>query len=286
MAEMKPAPIRQSELHGRLVIDLETTEELGRLSHFLVDVKTHQVEGFICRQGLLGQTQQSVPWVALSSIGQDSVLVQHPEGMLTERFEQAQTLNRQEIWADSGNHVGQLADYCIDLETGAITQYLFTAPGWQGMAEGLYSFSPAAIVSAGKRRLMVRQSALEEAAQFLPGVTDRLAGALQHDFEQTRDDLQRLTGNTQDMADQVQTQTQKLAEQARSQVGQIFGQVKQRSKKLRSRVNDGFADAAANLQAAPGKRLEDTSGTTIDVNSEPVWPEADVGSESPQDPSA
>ncbi|MBE7380879.1 MAG: PRC-barrel domain-containing protein [Leptolyngbya sp. SIO1E4] len=273
MSETDVTSIRQSELHNRLVIDIETTEELGKLSQFLVDVKNHQLEGFVCRSGLLGRERTPILWVQIESIGQDSILVRRSGGIITERFDEAVVIDKQAVWTDTGNNVGALVDYCIELETGAITQYLFTAPGWQGFTDGLYLFQPAAVVSVGKKRMMVRQSTLEQAPQFIPGVQDRVAQALQEDLERTRQDMQGAMNSTQAMADQVQQQTQKLTGQARSQFGRMFGQVKQQSKKLRSQVNDRFADAAANLQNQQPGRIEEASSTTIDIDSEEVWPE-------------
>ncbi|NER78149.1 MAG: hypothetical protein F6K42_00955 [Leptolyngbya sp. SIO1D8] len=274
MAAADATNIRQSELQGRLVIDIETTEELGQLTHFLVDVKNHQLEGFICRSGLLGRERTPVMWVQVESIGQDSILVRQNGGVITERFDEALILEKQAVWTDAGNNIGTLVDYCFNLQTGAVTQYLFTAPGWQGLTDGLYTFQPEAVVSAGKKRVMARQMDLENAPQFVPGVPDRLAGAFQQDFDQTRQDMQKVVNSTQEVAEQVQQQTQKLAEQARSQFGQVFGNVKRRGKKLRSQVNDRVADVAANLQD-PKSKNRGISGTTIDVDSEAVWPEED-----------
>ena len=274
MAEADQTPIRQSQLHNRLVIDIETTEELGSLAQFLVDVKNHQLEGFLCKKGLLGLETTPVMWVQVESIGQDSILVRRSTQVISERLDEAVALEKQEVWADSGNRVGQLADYCLDLPTGAITQYLFTAPGWQGLTDGLYTFQPEAVVSMGKKRMMVSQTALANAPQFVPGVQDRLVDALQQDAAQTRQDVREVVDSTREVADQVQAQAKKMTEQARSQFGQVFGQVKQRSRKLRSQVNDRFADAASNLQS-PAERQKQVPGNTIDVDSEEIWPDED-----------
>lgn len=267
--------IRQSQLHGQLVIDLDTTEELGRLAQFLVDVKHHQVEGFLCKKGVLGFEKVPVMWVHVESIGQDSILVRRSGNVVSERIDEAIALEQQAVWSDSGDLVGKIADYCINPRTGAITQYVFTAPGWQGLTDGLHSFQPEAVVSAGRKRIMVRQAALVEAPQFVPGVQDRVTDAWQSDVTQTRQDLQGAVDSTREVADQVQEQAKKLTEQAKSQFGQMFGQAKQRSKQLRSQVNDRFADAASNFQKPePGQR-DRMSGTTIDVDSEEIWPEED-----------
>jgi len=273
MTEAAQTSIRQSQLHHRLVIDLETTEEVGHVSHFLVDAKNHQVEGFVCKQGLLGFETVPVMWVQLESVGQDSILVRRSGTVISERLDAAIALDKQAVWSDAGDQVGQLVDYCLDLSTGAITQYLFTAPGWQGLTEGIYTFTPAAVVSTGKKRIMVRQAALEQAAKFVPGVQDRVKEAWQQDIGRTRQDVQGAINNSREVAEQVQTQAQKLTEQARSQFGQVFGQVKKRSKHLRSQVNDRFADAASNFGNDRKADHRQVSGHTIDVDSEEIWPD-------------
>ncbi|MGF1523552.1 MAG: hypothetical protein ACFBSF_14645 [Leptolyngbyaceae cyanobacterium] len=273
MAETDATPIRQSELHDRLVIDIETTEELGNLAHFLVDVRNHQLEGFVCRSGFLGRDKTPVMWVQVESVGQDSILVRRSGSAITSRFDEALIIDGQAVWSDAGNTVGHLADYCIDLQTGAITRYVFTAPGWQGFTDGLYSFEPAAVVSAGQKRMMVREAALENAPQFVPGVQERVAEVLQQDVEQTREDVQGAVDGTRAVAEDVQQRAQKLTEQARSQFGQLFGEAKRRSRRLRNQVNDSVADITANLQDRSQGKAEQIPGTTIDVESEAVWPE-------------
>ncbi len=275
MTEDGQTPIRQSQLQQQLVLDLVTTEELGRLSHFLVDVKQHQVEGFVCKKGLLSFETIPVMWVQVESVGQDSILVRYADSAISQRLDAAIALEQQTIWSDTGNEVGKLVDYCIDLSTGAITQYLFTAPGWQGFTDGLYTFAPTAVVSAGKKRIMVRQAALAQAKQFIPGVQERVQQAWQQDVARTRQDVQGAIDSTREVAEQVQNQAQKLTEQARSQFGQVFGQVKKRSKNLRSQVNDRFADAASGFDQVRRPNSKQVPGNTIDVDSEEVWPDED-----------
>lgn len=280
MAANDATPCRQSELHDRLVIDIETTEELGKLAYFLVDIKNHQIEGFVCRRGFLGQEHIPVMWVQVESIGKDSILVRRSGSVITERFDGALAIDKQAVWTDAGDNIGHLVDYCMNLETGAVTQYLFTAPGWQGLTDGVYAFSPEAVISAGKKRIMARQAYLEAAQQFVAGVQERLTRAFHQDFEQTREDLQGVMNTTQNMTGQVQQHTKKLSEQARSQFKGVLGQVKQRSKKLRSQVNERIADVAADLQNQRGEKTGEISSTTVDVDSQAVWPEDEQVSKS------
>lgn len=275
MADAEQLPVRQSQLHHRLVIDLETTEELGNLSQFLVDVKNHQVEGFVCKKGLLGLETVPVMWVQVESVGQDSILVRRSGDAISQRLDAAIALDKQAVWSDAGDQVGQLVDYCLDWSTGAITHYLFTAPGWQGLTDGIYTFAPAAVVSTGKKRIMVRHAALEQAEQFVPGVPEQVKDAWQQDVTRTRQDWQGAVDSTREVAEQMQTQAQKLTEQARGQFGQVFGQVKKRSKHWRSQVNDRFADAASSLDNVRKTDSKRVPGNTIDVDSEEIWPDED-----------
>lgn len=273
MAEMNV--VHQSELRNRLVIDLDTTDELGRFAYFLLDVTNHQVEGLVCRSGLLGQEQTPVMWVQVESIGNDSILIRRSGGVITERLDDALMIESQEIWTDSGNKVGHLTDFGIDPDTGLVKHYLFTAPGWQGFTEGVYKLQPEAIVSTGKKRMMVHQTALETASQYSPGVQGRVTGALHQDLEQTHQDWQKVVSSAQTAADQVQQQTQKLTGQAQSKVGGLFGEVKRRSKQLRAQVNERFADVASNLETPKGKS-DTIPGATIDVDSEEIWSNPDA----------
>lgn len=279
MAEAAETPTRQSQLHQRLVIDIVTTEELGRLSHFLVDVKNHQIEGFVCKRGVLGLETLPIMWVQIESIGQDSIVVRRSEPV-SGRLDEAIVLDQQSVWADSGNSVGQLADYCIDLKTGAITQYLFTAPGLQGLKEGVFTFQPESVVSIGKKRMMVHQAALEQAPQFAPGVQERFSSAFRQDVDQTRADVRGVVDNSREIADQVQVQAKKLGDQARSQFGQMLGQVKKQTKTLRSEVNDRFADAASNLQSLESRSRQSPPKEAIDVDAEEIWTEEEDDSQS------
>ena len=284
MSESTQPLIRQSQLCDRLVIDVETTETLGQVSQLLVDIKNHQIEGLICRSGFLGAEKIPVPWVQLESIGSDSIIVRRGREGISPRFDQALPLGGQELWTDGGDRVGQLVDYCFEPTTGAITQYLFTAPGWQGLTTGVYSFEPEAVVSAGRKRLMVRHAALENAPQYEAGLPDRAAELLQQDVDQARQDVQAAVQKTQAAAEQAQTQAKKIAEKARSQWGQVFGQVKRQTKQIRTQINDRAADLAAKVESkkTDGTRIP---GRTIDVDSEEVWPEEpDSSPQSPERP--
>jgi uncharacterized protein YrrD/ElaB/YqjD/DUF883 family membrane-anchored ribosome-binding protein len=281
MSELPQSPMRRSEISDRLVIDVETTETLGQVSQLLVDLKNHQIEGLVCKSGFLGTEKIPVPWVQLESIGGDSIVVRQGREGISPRFDQALPLGGQELWTDGGDRVGQLVDYCFDPTTGAITQYLFTAPGWQGLTAGVYSFGPEAVISAGRKRLMVQQAALKNAPQYEPGLPDRAAEVFQQDVDQTRQDVQAVVHKTQAAAEQAQVQAKKIAGKARSQWGQVLGQVKRQTKQIRTQINDRAADLADRVQSekADGTRIP---GTTIDVDSEEVWPEE---SDSPAQPS-
>jgi uncharacterized protein YrrD len=173
MAAPPDGVLSHRDLCDRLVIDMATTEEIGRVSHFVVDVKSHQVEGLVCKAGVIGRERVPVPWVQIEAIGTDSIVVKRSNAAISQRFDEALPMEGQEIWTDVGNRIGRLVDFCFDRQTGAIVQYLFMAPGWQGLTDGVYLFKPDSVVSAGRKRMMVHHAALADAPQYSAGLPDR-----------------------------------------------------------------------------------------------------------------
>lgn len=67
--------ITRSDLMGRLVIDQQSVEELGHVHQIFVDSKSHKIVGVSCKSGLLGRNMRDFKWADISSIGEDSVLI-------------------------------------------------------------------------------------------------------------------------------------------------------------------------------------------------------------------
>jgi uncharacterized protein YrrD len=78
MTSVTPFPkntLQQSSLLGRLILNHETTEEIGHVKEFWLDPTLHQVTAIVSESGLLGRTKQFLRWEQVEAIGEDSLLV-------------------------------------------------------------------------------------------------------------------------------------------------------------------------------------------------------------------
>lgn len=281
-----PDIVRQSDLLNRLVIDLNTAEEVGRVVEVLVDPKGHQVEGFICKTGLIGRDRRTFSWVQIESIGKDSVIVGPVTDHAPYRLTDTQPMLGQEIWSDAGERLGRLVDFQMNARTGLISLYGFAPENQPSPPAVLYTLSPAAIISAGRKRLMVKASAVEAPTIFEPvqGQPRPSAEPAKPSYGPSPETLEAARQTSQELAEQLQAHTRQLTDTAKSQWGQVFGQVRKRTRKLRSQLRETVTDMTT-LPA--GYRLSDDPAPTIDVDSIEIWPDEDSANElavKPSDP--
>ena len=276
MAEESDKILRASQLVERLVLDLDTADAIGHVAQVLVDVQQHQVEGLICQTGLLGRDRSPVSWVQIESIGKDSLVVRPGPDVSGPGLDAAQPMAGLEVWSDAGDRIGRLVDYCLDRQTGKIQCYLYTPEGLRGLADGLYAIAPAAVVSAGRKRMMVRDGAIAQPDLYEAGWSQRATQAqayLQDDYAQTRKDWESAKQSGQAIAGEVQEQAQKLASQAKDQFGQVLGTFQKRTRRLRGKVRDTVTDLTASLPSE--RRPPGDPGSTLDVEAMEVWPDED-----------
>lgn len=265
------APIAQSHLLNRLVLDFDTTEEVGNVDSFLINPKTHHVVAVVCKSGLLGRDRTTFAWSQIATIGKDSLLIRL-QATPSDDPEIAQPMIGHEVWADSGSRVGRLADYMIHPQTGAITQYCFTAEGWQGIADGIYGVPPTAVLNAGKKRIMVASEAMNTAELISEGLAQKATQAtefLKSDYFQTRQDWESAVQSTQTIADQVQSKTKKIAKTARRRFSDLLDQVQQTADQVKEKLVD-IKD-----QGGDPRKPRSVPGETIDVDSVEIWPDDD-----------
>ena len=189
---MSESIIRQGELVGMGLMAYETTEEVGVVDHLLVDMAAAKVVGFACKAGgtlgsVLGR-KQSVSWAQLVKIGRDRIIIHTavPASEGTEaQLAAAQNVTGLEVWTDGGDLIGRVVDVCVERETGQIQQYLFalnlreepveavrneaidseTIQTEIATAVEVFTIAPGAIISAGRKRLMIAE---EDAKRSLP----------------------------------------------------------------------------------------------------------------------
>ncbi|MEM7065373.1 MAG: hypothetical protein AAF572_19695 [Cyanobacteria bacterium P01_B01_bin.77] len=248
--------LRQSALAGHLMLDYDTTDELGRVDGLLVDVSQAQVVGVLGR-GLLWQRQQLYSWGQVNSIGADSMVLRRHSG--TPPTTAAQPMIGLEVWTDTGNCVGQIVDYRFERQ-GPVIQYLFA----QTHQSGLSGLPPDAIISAGRKRIMVSAQAIDQAEYF----ADEVIPVHSQDWQ--------VTATAQSIADQVQQRAQGwsdyaqerwLTEDFNEQLQSTTQQLQTRTQGLRSQLDQHMSKAKKRLGPL-NKALENTVENTLDRLSE------------------
>jgi uncharacterized protein YrrD len=219
--------IQQSNLLGRLILNRETTEEIGHVKEFWLDPTLHQVTAIVSESGLLGRTKQFLRWEQVEAIGEDSLLVSLALEASEETPQGSEVVIGHELWTNDGNKAGTITDYCFDLQTGAVVAYLFHSNGWQGITDGVYLLLPEAVLSTGTKRFIAKADQVKQAEQFSEGLRDKLNQVtefLKKDFAQTRQDMAALKESGQSTAAQVKEKTQQATAHVQTTVSDIAEQ--------------------------------------------------------------
>ncbi len=215
----------------------------------------------------------------------------------------AQDMTGLEVWTDGGDHIGHIVDFCLDQSTGEVQQYLFALDAESNellqpalerepetpadsrsdeplgiekpvpsdekvVAESVtvYSIEPQAVISAGRKRMMISETAARQADPYkqllniaapqterpvswrseqLPEMPTDFGALLQKGqsmagkvTEQVRQRAKQFTD--QQLANQefvagdslpdITEQLQEKAQQARQQMQTQFGKVRDRAK--------------------------------------------------------
>lgn len=207
MSETPLTCIDRCQLIDKLVLDRTTTETVGKVDRLWLDINTHQVAGMTCKSGLLGRQKHAFAWGQIHAIGEDSLIVNASEGAPLEKLESWESLVGHQLWTDGGNRAGTIVDYRFEIATGNVLEYLFIPEGGGRRTEGTYRLPVSAVVSVGSKRVIARESAVLDAPQDEPGVTnlfDRAAEFLKEDYVKTRQHLAQFQKGSQELTDRLQ----------------------------------------------------------------------------------
>jgi uncharacterized protein YrrD len=266
----QPEVVRQSDLLNQLVLDRQALEELGRLEVLWMYPQRHRVLGFICKSGFLGTKKAAFKLAQIEALGESGILIHgQPEATTADKVRQLVSLIGLEVWSDSGNRIGKITDCLFHLQTGEITHYLFVSNGWAGITGEVYQLPPRQILSFGKSRVLVADSAsstftvyqqgltqkltkagdlLKEEgrsiAQQAEAVTEQAKGRLHHLSEQARERALWLSEQARQRAqalnEQLQAETQTLVERAKETSQTMAEQVKEQTQTLSKQVEAGI----------------------------------------------
>ena len=119
---------RFASASGRKVVSRASAEQLGKLSHLVVDVERRQVASLVVGKG---RKALLVAWENVSGFGPDAVMVVD-EGALrppaddreAAAIEGSLALVGKRVLSERGNELGQIGDVTFDAHTGALEDLL------------------------------------------------------------------------------------------------------------------------------------------------------------------
>ncbi|MBO0347636.1 PRC-barrel domain-containing protein [Phormidium pseudopriestleyi FRX01] len=273
--------IQSSQLLNRRVIDRGTAEEIGHIDELWLNANSHHVVGFSSKSGGvlgLGVKRHSFSWAQIYSIGADSVLVNI--NAEAEEPEKSPEINQgiigHEVLTDSGNTAGELRDYIIATQTGAVVGYLYKSSGWRGAVEGTYLLSPDDISSIGSKRIIAIDTAIQDPQPYTDGMNQKLnkvGELLKDDYTKTMGDLRGLMKGAQN-----------ISEQAKSKVQEVAGQAREGSVSFAEQAREGTVSFAEQAREKASEVANQTRDRVAEMRGEstatPILPESEVVSES------
>lgn len=180
-------------------------------------------------------------------LGGNGILVDaKPVETNSERVQQLESLINCEVWSDAGNKIGKITDCLFNLKTGAITQYFLISSGWIGIASDVYLLPPSKILSFGKKRLLIAETAAQNLTVYREGFKQKLAQAgnfVKEDYIQVTQELRSrsvrslasLAKQAEEVTEQAKERAQVLAEQAKEKVQTLNQHLKEGTQTLRNR---------------------------------------------------
>ena len=270
--------LRQGLLLGRLMLDYDTTDELGLVDSLLVDLTQKAVVALVCK-GPVWQRQRPVyTWEQVVNIGADSLVLRAQGSELSKTA--AQPMVGLEVWTDTGNCVGQIVDYRFE-RSGAVVHYLFAQPG----RPGLYILMPEAIISAGRKRMMVSAQSAEQAESVAdetieqsdqPDWQTTAQTTAQSLAEQVQQRAQDWSGYAQerwlseDLNEQLQSTTRQLQDRTQGLRSQLSQQVSKAKKQI-APLNKALENTVENALDKLGDKPDRTDRPAIDLDTFEVW---------------
>jgi sporulation protein YlmC with PRC-barrel domain len=138
---------------GRSIVSRTTAEDLGKLTHFVVDIKRQQVSSLVVGRG---RKALLIPWEQVSGFGPDAIMIADETALHEPRddHEQAAAQGKLEFigklaLSDSGNGLGTITDVVFDPGTGGI----------ESIVLGDHEQPAASLLAAGSFAVIVREPA-------------------------------------------------------------------------------------------------------------------------------
>ena len=216
--------VKRSELLNRRTIDRRTAEEVGRVDRLWLDSNSQRAIGFTCKSGLLGSKKTWFAWAQVDTVGENVFVTINPELPELHQPEQAVCPIGLEVLTDAGNKAGTVVDYLFDVQTGSVTDYLFSSSGWRGVLDGIYLLPVSAISTIGSKRAIVSEAAVSDPQQYAEGLHQKVgmvAEFLHEDFDRTLKNVEGVKRGAQSLAGKLQDKALEVRDVAQEKVAEL-----------------------------------------------------------------
>jgi uncharacterized protein YrrD len=144
------------------VIGLEGAQRLGTVDGLLLDLKNQRVLGLRVKTRSFLPGHRAMLLEDITSVGQDAVTVADATKLVDEKklpaFADAadmSAVDRARVLNESGTVLGTVSDLEVDLNSGAITQYILSGSLIDGLRHREHVVPVAEVRSAGEKLIVV-----------------------------------------------------------------------------------------------------------------------------------
>ncbi len=233
--------IKQSQLIGKLVLDRQTMEEIGKVDRVWLNPHTHKIIGFTSKSGLLGMKKRSFAWQQIYSLGNNILVNNIADEDAWQKPDNSEQILDWELLTEDGNKAGKIEDYLIEPTTGEVISYLFLAIDRGNILTRRFLLSPEGITNIGNNRVLARTIAVETSEPYTEGLNLLLTQARDFIIEDKANTVQHLEMVKEKFVNavtQFRTDTPPKIEQVRGQVTGRVQEFRDQAQELRGQATE------------------------------------------------
>ncbi len=244
--------IKQSQLIGKLVLDRQTMEEIGKIDRLWLNPRAHRIIGFTTKTGLLGMKKRDFAWQQIYSLGNNILVNNITDEEEWQKPDASEQILDWELLTEDGNKAGKIEDYLIEPTTGEVISYLFLAIDRGNILTRRFLLSPEGITNIGNKRVLARTIAVETSEPYTEGLNLLLT--------QARDFIIEDKANTVQHVEMVKEKFSNIVTQFKTEtppkIEQMKGQVTGRVQELRDQATEKAQEIAGQAQEFRGQATE------------------------------